>query len=91
MRSYPLGCIVLEDMLDSTGRDVLALLSDKERTDDPVPDEFQHSRKGILINKNGPYFIPFSPDPDGMLVEIDVLDIDIAELRIPGHPWHRWS
>ena len=83
MGGNALGCIMFENMLDGTGRDVLALLSDKERPDNPVTDEFREFTKRILINKNGPYFIAFSTDPDRMLVEINILDIDIAEFRNP--------
>jgi len=71
---------MFEDMLDSPGRDMLALLSDKERPDNPVTDEFRQFIQGFFINKNGPYFIAFPTNPDCMLVEINILDINAAEL-----------
>ena len=83
MRGNPLRCIVLEYVLDGTGRDMLTLLSDKKRPDDPVPNEFRYITKGILINENGPYFITFPPDSYGMFVKINILNIHITELRYP--------
>ncbi len=68
-----------EDMLDCPGGDMFSLLPDEEGADNTVTNELQDLGKGILINKDGTDFIPFSPDPDGVLIEVDVLDIDTAE------------
>jgi hypothetical protein len=79
MRCYALRGIAFENMLDGPGRDVFTLLPDKERPDNTGTDEFRQFTECFLIDKNGPYFIAFSPYPDRMFVEINILDIDAAE------------
>jgi len=72
--------IVLEDMLDCPRGDVLSLLADKERADNPVADEFEDLSKSIIVDKHDADLVTFTLDPYRMLVEVDVLDIHIAQL-----------
>jgi hypothetical protein len=76
-----LWSIMFEDMLDCSGRDVFSLLPHKERASDPVPDECIQFRQGIFIDKDNPDLISLPPYPDGMLVNVDIIDIDGAKLR----------
>lgn len=71
--------IMPEYMLDCTGGDMLALLADKERPDDPVTDELRDLGQGLLVDKNRPDFVALPADPDGVFIKINVLDIDAAE------------
>jgi hypothetical protein len=80
MRGYPGRGVVLENMLDSTRRDMFPLLTNKKRADNPVANEFENIGKRIVINEHDPDLIPFTSDTNGMLIEINVLDIHIAEL-----------
>ena len=74
------GCVIFKDMLDSPGGDILSLLTDKNRADNPVSNKFPDIRKGVIINENRPYLITLPPDLYGMLVKIDVFYVHAAEL-----------
>ena len=61
----------------------MPLLPDKKRALNPVSDERFHLPKRFGINKDCPYFTPFPFYPDCLLLEVDILDIHVAEFGYP--------
>ncbi len=57
------------------------LLSDKQRTDNPVTDESEDLGKSILIDKNKSDLVPFPTNLDRVFIEINIFDIYIAQFR----------
>jgi len=80
MGGYPRRSVMFEDMLDCPGRDMLSLLTNKERARNTVSNEFHDLGKRVFVNENKSDLVSFSSDPDRMLVKINVLNIHIAEL-----------
>ncbi len=83
MRCDSRGSIIFEDVLDRPGRNIFSLLAYEDRADDSDTDELQDICQGLIVNKDGAYLIALSPDPDGMLIKIDVFHIHVTELRYP--------
>jgi len=78
-----LGCILPEDVLDRAGGDVMPHLPQEERSLDPVADEPGDLLERLVVNEDDPDLAPLPPDLDHLVLEVDILDIDPAELRDP--------
>jgi len=71
--------IMLENMLDRPRRYVLALLTDKEGTNDPVSNEPEDVGKCVVIDEHNANLITLTFNPDGVLIEINIFDVHVAE------------
>ena len=69
---------MFENMLDRPRGNMLPLLTNKERSDNPIAHEFKDVSKGVIVNKNNTNLFTFSLNPNGMFIKIHVLNIHSA-------------
>ena len=75
-----LGCILPEDVLDRAGGDVMPHLPQEERSLDPVADEPGDLLERLVVDEDDPDLAPLPPDLDHLILKIDILNVDPAEL-----------